>query len=136
MARRRNPKQYGDVATHLKEQLKQPSFRKEWDQVQADMALATELIRLRTEQGLTQAQVAEMVNSTQSALSRLECNPPRRPTPLLKRLASMYGRELRVDIRLVPTGDGDCAAHRLAKHPRLKRKGARSGPNRIPVIAV
>ena len=99
-ARRR--KQYGDVATHLADQLKKPPFRREWTQAEADMALATELIRLRTEQGLTQAQVAAMVKTKQSCLSRLEHNPPRKATPLLRRLAEFYGREIRVDVRFVP----------------------------------
>lgn len=102
MARRRTRKQYGDVATHLREELKSPRFRKEWAQTEADMALAKQLIQLRSEQGLTQEQVAEMVNTSQSALSRLERHPPRKPTPLLKKLAKLYDHELRVQVHLIP----------------------------------
>jgi len=101
MKRKRLRSQYGDVARHLQSKLKNPRFRDEWDQVEKDMALAAQLIRLRTEQGLTQAQVAEMVNTSQSCLSRLERNPPRKVTPLLKRLAKLYGREVEVEVRLV-----------------------------------
>jgi DNA-binding XRE family transcriptional regulator len=103
MARRKARRQYGDVASHLAEQLKKPRFRREWMQAEADMALATRLIRLRTEQGLTQAQVAAMVSTSQSCLSRLERNPPRKVTPLLKRLATFYGQTVEVEVRLVPT---------------------------------
>ena len=102
MARRRNHRRYGDSAAHLQERLRSPRFRKAWAQVNADMALATQLIQLRTEQGLTQAQVAEMVSTSQSCLSRLERHPPRKVTPLLERLARLYGREIRVDILLLP----------------------------------
>jgi DNA-binding XRE family transcriptional regulator len=103
MARRRTHKRYGEFAAHLQDRLPNPRFRKQWEQVHADMALATQLIRLRTEQGLTQAQVAEMVRTSQSCLSRLERHPPRKVTPLLKRLADLYGREIRVEIHLLPS---------------------------------
>ena len=102
MARRSSRKQYGDVATHLRERLRSPRFRRAWAQTEADMALAKQLIRLRSEQGLTQEQVAEMVNTSQSALSRLERHPPRKETPLLKRLAKLYDHELRVRVSLIP----------------------------------
>jgi DNA-binding XRE family transcriptional regulator len=101
MGRKGPRSRYGDVARHLESKLKNPRFRREWNQVEKDMALATQLIRLRTEQGLTQAQVAEMVKTSQSCLSRLEHNPPRKVTPLLRRLAKLYGREVEVEVRLV-----------------------------------
>ncbi len=103
MARRKARRQYGDFESHLAEQLKKPTFRRQWTQAEADMALATQLIRLRTEQGLTQAQVAAVVSTSQSCLSRLERNPPRKATPLLERLARLYGQKVEVEVRLVPT---------------------------------
>lgn len=102
MTQHRTRKQYGDVATHLRERLRSPRFRREWSQTEADMALARQLIQLRFEQGLTQDQVAQMVNTSQSALSRLERHPPRKPTPLLKKLAKLYDHELRVQVHLIP----------------------------------
>ena len=104
MKRTRRKESYGDVASHLEQRMRGSRFREEWKQNEADMSLAKELIRLRTQQGLTQAQVAGMVGTTQSSLSRLERNPPRRPTPLLRRLAELYQRELVVQIRLIAPG--------------------------------
>jgi DNA-binding XRE family transcriptional regulator len=98
--RSRNHKRYGDFASHLKQQLRNPRFRKAWERTKAESSLAAQLIRLRAEQGLTQEQVARMVNTTQSCLSRLERHPPQRATPLLKRLARVYGREVQVEVRL------------------------------------
>lgn len=100
--RRKQP--YGDVASHVEQRMRSPHFRDEWKQNEADMSLAKQLIQLRTQQSLTQAQVAEMVGTTQSSLSRLERHPPRRPTPLLRRLADLYRRELVVQIRLIAPG--------------------------------
>jgi DNA-binding XRE family transcriptional regulator len=93
---------YRDFDEHLTDMMKSRSFRTEWEKTEEEQALAKQLIQLRSEQGLTQAQLAEMINTTQSCLSRLERHPPRKVTPLLRRLAAFYGREIRVDVRLVP----------------------------------
>ena len=98
----RRHKRYRDLGEHLTQKMRSPRFRKAWEQTEQEQALTKQLIQLRTEQGLTQAQVAAMVNTTQSCLSRLERHPPQKVTPLLKRLAQFYGREVRVDVRLVP----------------------------------
>ena len=100
--RKTRAKGYDSVRAHLEHKLRSPRFRKVWEQTQREMALATALIRLRAEQGLTQAQLAEMVKTSQSSLSRLENNPPRKETPLLRKLADFYGCDLITEVRLVP----------------------------------
>ena len=95
-------RRYRGLGEHLAHRMKSRRFRREWERTEEEQALARQLVQLRTEQGLTQAQLAEMINTTQSCLSRLERHPPRKATPLLKRLAAFYGREIRVDVRLVP----------------------------------
>ena len=98
----RTHRRYDGFADHLKRKMKNPRFREALERVEEEQALARQLIQLRTEQGLTQVQVAAMVNTTQSCLSRLERHPPRKVTPLLKRLAQFYGRDVQVEVRLVP----------------------------------
>lgn len=90
------------LRAYLAEQLKNPRFRKAWEEVREENRLTRELIRLRVEQGLTQAQVAEMLGTRQAAISRLEHRPPRRPTKLLRRVANLYGYDVEAQIRLVP----------------------------------
>ena len=87
---------------YLAEQMKNPRFRKAWEEVQAENRLTRELVRLRVEHGLTQAQVAEKLGTKQAAISRLEHRPPKRPTELLRRVAALYGCEVRAHIQLVP----------------------------------
>ena len=53
------------------------------------------------EQGLTQAQVAEMVGTQQAAISRLEHRPPVRPTELLRKVAAIYGFDVAARVELV-----------------------------------
>jgi len=99
MKRRQKPASTLD--DYLSEQMKNPRFRKAWDRVQKEDELTRELVRLRIEQGLTQAQVAEMLGTRQEAISRLEHNPPSRPTPLLRKVARLYGYDVEARIRLV-----------------------------------
>jgi len=86
---------------YMKERLKNPRFRKAWEKVQEENKLTTELVKLRVEQGLTQAQVAEMLGTKQTVISRLEHNPPSHPTALLKRVAKIYGYTVEEKIELV-----------------------------------
>jgi len=94
------------LTQHLEKKLKNPRFRKAWEQIQEENKLTTKLIRLRVEQGLTQAQVAEMLGTKQTAISRLEHRPPSRPTDLLKRVARIYGYDIREKIELVKSAKG------------------------------
>lgn len=87
---------------YLEEQLKDPEFRKEWDRLQEEDKLAQQLVRLRMRRGLTQAEVAQMVGTKQAAISRLEHRPPRHLTKLLRKVAALYGREVKARIELVP----------------------------------
>jgi DNA-directed RNA polymerase specialized sigma subunit len=88
---------------YLAEQMRNPRFRRAWDEVQEEDRLTRELVRLRVEQGLTQAQVAQMLGTKQGAISRLEHRPPTRATELLRKVAHLYGYEVRAHIELVPS---------------------------------
>jgi len=86
---------------YLAEQMKNPRFRKAWEETQRENKLTRELVRLRVEQGLTQAQVADMLGTKQEAISRLEHKPPTRPTELLRRVVGLYGYDVEACIELV-----------------------------------
>ena len=90
------------LRVYVAERMKNPRFRKAWERVQEENRLTRELVRLRVEQGLTQAQVAEMVETQQAAISRLEHRPPKHPTQLLRKVAAVYGYKVEASIELVP----------------------------------
>jgi predicted transcriptional regulator len=56
----------------LKRQLKNPEFRKEYDALEKEFALAKEIISLRLKAGLTQKELAEKARTSQPAIARLE----------------------------------------------------------------
>lgn len=56
----------------LKKQLKDPEFRKEYEKLEEEFALAKEFIKLRAQKNLTQKELAIKANTSQPAIARLE----------------------------------------------------------------
>jgi ribosome-binding protein aMBF1 (putative translation factor) len=79
---------------------KDPAFIKARAELDDEFALIAELIRARMKAGLTQAEVAERMQSTQPAVARLESAGRIPSTRTLQRYARATGHRLR--IRLVP----------------------------------
>lgn len=68
----------------------------EYDKLEPIYELTREIIRLRIEKGLTQMQLAELVGTKQSAISRLEngsCNPS---IEFLSKVAHALGKEIHI----------------------------------------
>lgn len=81
----------------LNEQLKDPEFKKEWDDIQPEMDVIRAMIDARLSQNLTQKELAERTGINQTEISRLE-NGTRNPSlKLLKRLADGLGMELKLE---------------------------------------
>ena len=76
-----------------------PEFRKAYDALEEEFALASTLIEARGRANLTQEQVAERMGTTQAAIARLE-GGHLPSTRTLERYAKATGHRLR--IALVP----------------------------------
>ncbi len=81
----------------LNEQLKDPEFRKEWEDIQPEMDVIRAMIKARISQNLTQKELAERTGINQADISKLE-NGTRNPSlKLLKRLADGMGMTLKIE---------------------------------------
>jgi transcriptional regulator with XRE-family HTH domain len=78
--------------------------RKAYDELTGEFAFLDQVLQARAEAGLTQAEVAARVGTTQSAIARLESAQPQHSPSIatLQRYAEALG--YRVEIRLVKTG--------------------------------
>jgi DNA-binding XRE family transcriptional regulator len=56
----------------LEEKLKEREFRKEYESLEKEFALAEEVIKLRHEKNMTQKELAEKAGTSQPAIARLE----------------------------------------------------------------
>lgn len=81
---------------HLKESLKDPGFRKEWEATEPEHNLARQIIEARLKQNLSQRDLAARVPTSQAIVSRIESGSANSSIALIKRFA----RALHTDITI------------------------------------
>ena len=81
----------------LQEQLKDPDFKKEWDDIQPEMDVIRAMIDARIEQNLTQKELAARTGIDQADISKLESGSRNPSLKLLKKLASGLGMQLKIE---------------------------------------
>jgi ribosome-binding protein aMBF1 (putative translation factor) len=75
---------------------KDPEFRAAYDALEEEFALASAVIGARAYANLSQAELAERMNTSQSAIARLESGRSRPSTATLSKLAAATGTKLRI----------------------------------------
>ena len=78
-----------------------PEFREEYALADQEFALVAQLIRARMEAKLTQAEVAQRLGTTQSAIARLEGGRISPSIATLRRYAEATGTRLTVGLQRV-----------------------------------
>ena len=92
----------------LKEQLKDPEFRAEYDALEGEFALIRQLIDLRIKRGLSQRKLAERAGMQQPTIARLEGGQPA-SLQTLRRVAEALGADVKVSLvprQAKPAGKG------------------------------
>ena len=84
---------------HIKEQLKNPEFAKEYEALEEEYEVARQIIHARIIAGLTQKELAEKIGTRQSNVSRLENGNSNPSIDMLKRIAKVTGSKLQVTLR-------------------------------------
>ncbi|CAN5833494.1 helix-turn-helix transcriptional regulator [soil metagenome] len=75
---------------------KDPAYRAAYDDLEEEFALATAIAQARGKAGLTQAEVAERMHTTQSNIARLEAGRSTPSTRTLERFAEAVGARLKI----------------------------------------
>jgi len=75
---------------------KDPEYVAAYDALEEEFALASQIIGARARAGLSQAELAERMNTSQSAIARLEGGRSRPSTRTLRKLAEATGSKLRI----------------------------------------
>ena len=75
---------------------KDPEYREAYDGLEPEFALSHMLIEARTRAALTQAELAERMETTQSVVARLESGRIHPSTRTLERIARATGTRLRI----------------------------------------
>lgn len=84
---------------HLKESLKNPEFRKAWEDTEVEFQLGCRLIEARMKRKMSQRTLAKKVGTSQAAISRIESMSANPSVFLLKRIASALNVKLRISFK-------------------------------------
>ena len=86
-----------DFEKYLSQQLKNPDFRKEWDDLEPEYNMIQALIDARKRSNLTQKQLAERTGINQADISKIETGNANPTLQVLKRLAEGMDMVLRLE---------------------------------------
>ncbi len=84
---------------HLKESLKDPAFRKAWEDSEAESQISRALISKRIKDKISQKELAKRANTTQAVISRLEGMNANPSLELLKRVAGALNLRLKIQLQ-------------------------------------
>ena len=87
---------------------KDPEFVAAYDALEAEFALASSLIKARSEAGMTQEQVAQAMGTTQAVVARLESGKVLPSTRTLERFAKATHSRLRISFEPHPKATARC----------------------------
>jgi transcriptional regulator with XRE-family HTH domain len=76
--------------------MKDPEYRREYEALEEEFSLIHALIEARSRAGLTQAEVARRMKTTQAVIARLEGGGTKPSTRTLERYAEATGSRLRI----------------------------------------
>lgn len=87
-----------------KKWMRDPAYRKEYDALEEEFALMLEIAKARNRSGLSQAELARRMKTTQSTIARLESGRGLPSTRTLGRFAKATGHRLKISFEPVKEG--------------------------------
>ena len=89
-----------DWKEHKKQLMKNPEFRKDYRALEPEYRLAATLIKLRLAKGLTQEELARLLNTKQASIARLESGNSLPSLTMVKKVAEVLDAD--IEIKLQP----------------------------------
>ncbi|MEK7173065.1 MAG: helix-turn-helix domain-containing protein [Patescibacteria group bacterium] len=88
---------YPSFNKHLKKELKDPEFKKYFDEYGKQLEISYKILQLRKKQKLSQEELAKKLNTTQSVVARIEAGKQNFTLETLQKIASAFKHELKID---------------------------------------
>jgi len=86
-----------DFQAYLAERLKNPKFRKYYNEYGKQLEIAYQILQLRRQKKISQAELARKLGTTQSNIARMEAGQQNFTTDTLQKIASIFSRKLKID---------------------------------------
>ncbi len=88
-----------DYRELLSEELKDPDFKKAWDELELEYMISSMIIKLRSEAKLSQSELAVKIGTTQSAVARMESGKILPKLDSLSKIAKACGKKIEITAR-------------------------------------
>lgn len=86
-----------DFDIYLKKQLKNPEFKKYFDEYGKQLEIAYQILQLRKKKRMSQSELAKKIGTKQSNIARMESGQQNFTTDTLQKIASALDRNLKID---------------------------------------
>ena len=80
----------------LKQRLKDPAFKKAWEESEAEYQVSRTIIAARIQRKISQQQLARQANTTQAVISRLENMTANPSVGLLQKIAQALNLKVKI----------------------------------------
>lgn len=91
-----NPKNWYSLDDLINDHLKDPEFKKVWEEGEADYQLGRQIIQARIDKKISQRELAKRANTTQAVISRIESLDVSTTLQMATRIARALGKNLRI----------------------------------------
>ena len=97
MKNKNNIKKLIDFQAHLAEKLRDPQFKKYYDEYGRQLEIAYQILQLRKKAKLSQTELARKIGTTQSNVARIETGRQNFTTGILVKIAWALNKDLKVE---------------------------------------
>ena len=87
-----------DFEKHLAQQMENPEFAAEYEALEAQYAFARQVIAARIEAGISQAELAQRVGTSQANISKIEHGTLNPTFDMARRIAAGLGKRLSISM--------------------------------------
>lgn len=85
-----------DLDLMIARRMKDPEFRKIWEEGEADYQLGRQIIQARIDKKISQRELAKRANTTQAVISRIESRDVSTTLQMATRIARALGKTLQI----------------------------------------
>jgi len=98
MSKTRKIKKALDFQKYLAKRLKEPKFKKYYNEHSEQLEIAYQVLKLRKKEGVSQAQLAKKLGTTQSNVARMESGQQNFTANTLQKIASALHYKLQIKL--------------------------------------
>ena len=88
---------YPSFEQYLTQQMKNKVFRRAYEEESHRLEIAYKILQLRKKHHLSQKELARKLDTTQSVVARIEAGQQNFTTDTLQKIASAFGKELKIE---------------------------------------